>query len=179
MTYSVAAYFTQSDWDKSGLNWIRKLKLEKLKGFIIGDLSEDTNKKISDLGLQLISNDNLGDDGHCLFVKSESFICSSLSEEFDVYCAMDKKLIPIDLVWSISNLNERVKSINLLKKVFDNYNGLFSSKYVLGSKSFWKNYNSFKKYILSQDYLDGSVMRDELMLNLYFGVFKPTLGFEE
>jgi len=187
MTYSVATHFNQLNWEKYGLNWLRKAKSEGLKGFIVGrSLTNEAQKKISSLGFEYIQNhlglnfqlaDLCGE--HCLLTRCDVLPNVSLLEGKNVVCSVDQNINEIDLVWSLSNLNHRAKTILIIRdRIKDVYGGFFSARYILGSQKFWTNISEFEVFIHSQNgYLGGDVMRDELVLNLYFAFFK-SIGVE-
>lgn len=175
MTYSVAAQFNQSTWDKFGSNWLRKAKAEKLKGFVIGDLTGEAKSKISDLGFELLPKSNLTCLDRCLLTKFNVSPKSDLSEEFDALCPIDSAMEVVDLVWPVSNLQNRAKVAQFLQqKIKDVYGGFFSSKYILGSQKFWTNFLEVEAFIQQMDYID-KVVCDDLMLNLYFAFFNSSM----
>jgi hypothetical protein len=172
MTYSVATRFNQQTWDKFGLNWLRKAKLEKMRGFILGDLSEEAKLKISDFGFSCFpDNSKIGEicQERCLFVQYDMPIPKDVSFG-DVACSIEKTSA-LEVVWPIRSLINRAKAANLVQNRIEKvYNGTLSSKYILGSSEFWRSFSGFQDYLLQQDYAD--YLNYDFLLNLHLSFFK-------
>lgn len=183
MAYKAASHFDQSNWDRYGLNWLRKAKSERLQGFVVEHgLNDESRQKISDMGFQVVSaryrfqlDDLCGE--RCLLTDSQTLPRGGLSEEYDVVCPVIKTEAS-DLVWPLVSIENRARTALLLQeKIKDVYGGYFSTRYILGSQKFWENFNAFEKFVSAQaGYLEGDVMRDELLLNLFLAFFKMKVG---
>lgn len=186
MAYKAAAHFDQSNWDRYGLNWLRKAKSERLQGFIINhNLNDETQQKISDMGFQVVPacyRFQLGDlcGERCLLTDSQTLPLGGLSEEYDVVCPV-VKTDASDLVWSLASIENRARTVLLLQeKIKDVYGGYFSPRYILGSRNFWESFSAFETFVSSQTgYLEGNLMREELLLNLFLAFFKMKVGTDQ
>lgn len=194
MTYSVAAHFDQPTWDKFGVNWLRKAKIERLKGLIIGhNLSDDTQEKISTMGFEFVpfsEKEDLVGRGNCLLTNFDCQPKGDLPKNKDIVCAVDKTVdktivFPprsvMDLVLPIQSLVVRARMIKLIQdKVEKVYGGILSEKYILGSEEFWTKFFAFKKYIRAKrDYLDNTGMQTQLFLNLYVAFFNVEIAIND
>ena len=170
MSYSVATHFDQSSWDKYGVNWLRKARSEKLNGFVIGhNLDDETQEKISDAGFGFYTkrdrfqlSDLCGD--RCLLTRFDAFPKGGLSEEKEFFGFIDPNIDAIDLVWSMSNLHNRVSAVRFLKeKIKSVYDGFFSTRYILGSQKFWADFSAFEVFVSKQQHLKIIIWQDYIL----------------
>ena len=183
----IATYFDKESWTKKGVDWLRKAKSIGLKGFIIGDnLPVEAEAKAKSLGFDLVNiivkfNDErdiyctiaetLEKGERCLFMNSDLSPRGGISEEKDVNCSLDSSLNLRDIVSSIRNLKQRAKSVKLIEEKVENvFNGLLSTKFILGTWDFWNGFAAFHNYLQEQSYLDRRTACDELSFNLYIAL---------
>lgn len=187
MSYTVSTYFDNDSWQKSGVNWLRKAKSAGLNGFIIGkELPVEAEKKAKDLGFRIVPiSKKFGDDRdlyhailgfaqkdqRCLFVQNFLPVKSDLPELTDVVCDLDVKFAASDIVTPIKTLQDRAKTINVIRdKIERIHKGILSPNLILGSWNFWNGFLAFQNYLHDKNYLDGRAMYHELVFNLYISL---------
>lgn len=176
MTYKVMTHFNQSTWDRYGMNWLRAAKLHNLKGSVVGlDLSEEAKSKIDSFGFSYVPHNDRERlqppcEGNLLVTKAD-VLPDKLLESHEVLCSVADFNV-FDLVWSITSLKDRADVIRLLRDRV-----IYSVNSVLGTESFWKEFAGFQDYIHSREgFLDGNVLKEELLFNLYLANFNPSVG---
>lgn len=182
MNIVTCVYFNENNWDKFGVNWLRKSKSNSKNTLIIGkNLSVEAENKCIELGFEFSKlESNFNDDRDIIVAmskivtKDKKYLLLSQGFEFDLnYEIYDKKdliclssLIELmNLVLPIQSLANRAKVVNLLS----NKKSLASSDFILGSYDFWKKIDNFQEYLSQVNYF-GSVVNLELLLNLYIAI---------
>jgi len=115
--------------------------------------------------------ENLKKGQRCLFTFIDATPKGGLSEARDVTCSREKTLGATEIVTPIANLQNRAKTVKLLRdKVETPYKGLLSPKYVLGTWDFWNGFAAFQNYLHDRNYLDARLAYNELTFNLYIAL---------
>ena len=179
MSYIAVTHLNKDTWAK-GINWMRKAKSVGLTGFVIGsELPEEAEAKTKELGFRVVPAvtgqslhsvlaDNIKKGQRCLFSTCESSPKGGLSEARDATCNREKSLEAMEIVSPIRNLQNRAKSVWLLRdKIEKVHKGLLSSQQVLGTWDFWCGLAAFQNYLYQKNYLDRGTADSTLILNLY------------
>lgn len=193
MSYILSTYMNVDTWNKSGVDWMRKSKSSGFKGFIVGDnLPLEADLKAKELGFKLVPvvvefgdkrdqyktvANEIKKDERCLFIDFDVIPKNNLPETKDLVCNTDDSIDLFQVIFSIRNLQDRAKSVELIQqKIIENYKFMLSAKSILGTWDFWNGFIVFQNYLQEKRYLDARGSYD-LMLNLYVSL-KDSVSIE-
>jgi hypothetical protein len=181
-------------WNKSGIDWMRKSKSAGFNGFIITDnFPLEADLKAKELGFKLVPIvAEFGDKrdqyktvakqikkgDRCLFVDFDVIPKNNLSETKDLVCSTDDSLDLFEVIFSIRNLQDRAKAVELIQeKIIKTHKFMLSAKSILGTWDFWNGFSGFQNYLKDKTYLDPRGSYDDLMLNIYVSL-KDSVSIE-
>lgn len=190
MSYSVATYFDQESWAKSGLNWLRNATSANLSGYVVGkDLNQQSIDKITELEfvhlpvINKFKKDNnvfftllqiLQKNQRCLWVQNNILPRSEIKVDTDLICG-SSELELSSLVLPVVNLYDRAAIIESLHESIQKKHGkLLSSKYMLGTYDFWNGFVGCRAYLLEKEYLQQHDNSDDLVLNFFIAFTNST-----